>query len=427
MHKHLLILFLFILSTGFAQNFVTIDGTQFKIKNKPYNFIGTNFWYGMNIGSKGSGGDRIRLIKELDFLQSIGVNNLRIMAGSEGPDDAPWRMKPSLQKAPGKYNQDILDGLDFLISEMAKRKMYAVVCLNNFWQWSGGMSQYVSWANGNENIPYPPPQEKGDWVKYMRYTAEFYKNKKAQKLFENHISFLLKRVNSYTGKQYINDPTIMSWELANEPVALQHKRPYRAWINTTAKFIKNLDPNHLVTIGSEGNTNKPKFTKNNAYKDGRSKYIDYLTIHIWIQNWNWYKPKKHEQTFSKALLKTEKYIAKHLEIAKKLNKPLVLEEFGISRDQNDHDPSASTLHRDLYYKRIFEIVTENISKKTPLQGANFWAWAGFGKPKNPTSYWQKNDAYIGDPPHELQGWYSVYYDDHSTIELIKKFNNLIDN
>jgi mannan endo-1,4-beta-mannosidase len=26
--------------------------------NKPYTFLGTNFWYGMNLGSKGSGGNR---------------------------------------------------------------------------------------------------------------------------------------------------------------------------------------------------------------------------------------------------------------------------------------------------------------------------------------------------------------------------------
>ena len=33
-------------------------------------------------------------------------------------------------------------------AEMAARDMTAVLVLNNFFQWSGGMAQYVSWATG---------------------------------------------------------------------------------------------------------------------------------------------------------------------------------------------------------------------------------------------------------------------------------------
>ncbi|MEL7341167.1 MAG: beta-mannosidase, partial [Bacteroidota bacterium] len=87
----------------------------------------TNFWYGMNLGSEGAGGDRKRLIRELDHLKSIGINNLRIMAASEGDAQAPWRMQPSLQPNPAEYDDALWEGLDFLLTEMRKRELYAVV------------------------------------------------------------------------------------------------------------------------------------------------------------------------------------------------------------------------------------------------------------------------------------------------------------
>jgi len=69
-----------------------------------------------------------------------------------------------------------------------------------------------------------------------------------------------------------------------------------------------------------------------------------------------------------------------------------------------------------------------VKNDSPLAGSNFWAWAGFGRPRKPKSIWKKNDEFIGDPPHEFQGWYSIYNSDLSTINIIKnfasKFNNM---
>ena len=73
-------------------------------------------------------------------------------------------------------SSDLLEGLDFLLMEMGKRKMTAVVCLNNFWPWSGGFAQYHRWFGGAE-IPYPPPAEGGSWFTFARYSSRFYKNK----------------------------------------------------------------------------------------------------------------------------------------------------------------------------------------------------------------------------------------------------------
>ena len=149
-----------------SADFVKVRGTRFELQGRPYYFLGTNLWAGMNLGSRGPGGDRGRLRRELDRLHALGVDNLRVIAASEGPDSAPWRIVPALQKTPGVYDQDLLDGLDYLLFEMGKRGMKAVVVLNDFWHWSGGMAQYVAWSQ-KTSIPYPPPAAGGDWDTFV--------------------------------------------------------------------------------------------------------------------------------------------------------------------------------------------------------------------------------------------------------------------
>ncbi|HCT23940.1 MAG TPA: beta-mannosidase, partial [Chitinophagaceae bacterium] len=123
--------------------FVQVKDQQFLLNGSTYTFLGTNFWYGHHLGAY----DTARLIRELDRLAAMGVQNLRILGSSEGPDEEPWRMSPALQTKPGVYNEALLKGMDKLLVEMRKRNMKAVVVLNNFWPWSGGMAQYRVWVN----------------------------------------------------------------------------------------------------------------------------------------------------------------------------------------------------------------------------------------------------------------------------------------
>src|SRR3990172_9219588 len=137
-----------------GSEFVTVRDGRFYCRDKPYYFIGTNYWYGPLLASPGATGDRQRLARELDFLAAHGMRNLRILAGAEGPDDQPSRVTPGLQQSPGKYSEELLAGLDYLLAEMAKRDMKAVLYVNNTWEWSGGYAQYLNWTR-HADIPYP--------------------------------------------------------------------------------------------------------------------------------------------------------------------------------------------------------------------------------------------------------------------------------
>ncbi len=435
MRYRFLAVLIFIIFIGTAgaggSHFVERDGGRLVLCGQPYFYCGVNYWYGPSLASRGPEGDRARLLRELDNLVSLGVTNLRIMAGSEGPDTEPWRMVPSLQPGPGVYNSDVLDGLDFLLTAMRDRGLRAVMCLTNFWQWSGGMAQYVSW-NGGGPIPYPAPEPGGDWNEYQDYASDFYSNEAANDDYREFILFIIQRVNPYTGIAYRDDPAIMSWELANEPRGFHNNvEAFNLWIDGTAAYIKSIDQNHLVTTGSEGDTPLPSwngldFTANH---DGHD--IDYTTVHIWPQNWGWYDPAYPGGTFGAAIKSAREYFDGHAAAAAALGKPMILEEFGLARDGNSYDPAAATALRDSFLAAMFDEVYMSASGGGPAAGDNVWAWAGEGRPIEPYGgYWNPGDPWIGDPPHERQGWYSMYDADSSTLSAVsshaRMMNGLVD-
>jgi mannan endo-1,4-beta-mannosidase len=246
------------------EKFIQVQGAHFILDGKPYYFAGTNFWYGSYIGSTGRTGDRERLIRELDRLKDIGITNLRILGASESSNSSN-AIKPAIQISPGVYDDSLLTGLDFLLSEMNKRNLHAVIFLNNFWDWSGGMGIYDSWFDGSSFD-----------------ASAFYRNVKANTAFKNFINYLVNRENTITGLHYSDDPTIMAWELANEPRpgSNTYLNYFYDWIHETAQYIHSIDPNHLVTTGNEGtmgsNNSEEIFLAVHA-----SDYIDYATIHVW--------------------------------------------------------------------------------------------------------------------------------------------------
>ena len=404
-----------------AQDFVRVESGIFYQGNERYIFMGANYWYGMYLGADAIYGDRDRLLRELDFLQSIGVKNLRVLASSEG--SGKYQVGPSLLEESGEYNDHLFEGLDFLLAQLAQRDMTAVLILNNFWMWSGGMPQYVSWADRSD-VPMPDIEGNGSWDPFVQYSLTFFENRKAQKMFRKHVVTMLNRRNVFTGKRYKDDPAILSWQLANEPRGYQLQKEFRRWVDETSAFIKRKDKNHLVSIGSEGNTHS-EAAGVDLLLDNQCEGVDYATVHLWIQNWGWYNPDK-PQSFVSSLEESTKYLKSQVAKAEKLGKPIVIEEFGVSRDKGDFDCDSPTVYRDEFYRFVFEFMYEHVRADGPVQGCNFWSWAGEGRPDSPGGMWGSTDTFIGDPPHEKQGWYSVYDTDQSTIELIKKYAKKVD-
>ena len=78
------------------QGFVRVENGHFVRDGKPYYYVGTNFWYGAILGSEGQGGDRQRLCRELDEMKRMGIDNLRILVGSDGERGVKTKAEPTL-------------------------------------------------------------------------------------------------------------------------------------------------------------------------------------------------------------------------------------------------------------------------------------------------------------------------------------------
>lgn len=396
---------------------ITVKDGQFIKNGKPYYFIGTNMWYAAILGSEGTGGDRDRLVRELDSLKALGIENLRILVGADGDCSLPCKVEPMLQIAPGVYNDTLLKGLDYLLVEMGKRDMQAVLYLNNSWEWSGGYSQYLTWAGYGKA---PIPRIDG-YSNFETFVGNYMKSDSAKAMYYNHIKNIVSRTNSITGKPYKDDPAIFSWQIANEPrpFGKDNKELFAQWIAKSAELIKSIDPNHMVSIGSEGKYGCQVDIQ--LWKElGELESIDYMNIHIWPHTWRWVSKEESEpiNDIEQGIAQTVKYIEEHLELATQVGKPLTLEEFGYPRDGFSFSLESSTAARDIYYDHVMKYLINQAQNNGILGGCNFWAWSGSAQVNH--LWWEKGDDYTGDPAQEEQGLYSVFLSDRSTIEVIEK-------
>lgn len=394
--------------------FVKVKDGHFVRHGQPYYYVGTNFWYGAILGSEGQGGDRKRLCRELDKMKSLGIDNLRILVGSDGKRGVKTKVEPTLQEAPGVYNDTILAGLDYLLMQMEKRNMVAVLYLNNSWEWSGGYGYYLEQAGMGKA---PRPNEDG-YPAFMQFVSQYATCEKAHQLFYDYVRFIIGRTNRYTHRRYVDDPAIMSWQIGNEPRAFSKEAlpAFEHWLAEASSLIRSLDSNHLISIGSEGSWG----CENDIACYERicaDKNVDYCNIHLWPYNWSWARQDHLVEDLGVSCQNTKEYIDQHLAVCARIKKPLVMEEFGYPRDGFSFTPGSSTVGRDGYYQYVFGLVADNAEKGGYFAGCNFWGWGGFAQPKH--EQWQVGDDYTGDPAQEAQGLNSVFVKDASTLKVIR--------
>lgn len=395
--------------------FVTAEDGKFYVDGENYRYLGVNYWYACYLAAGVEEGGLDRMVKELDELQSMGVNNLRVLGASE--ESEITTLSPGIQSAPGVYNEELLKGLDVALDEMSKRGMKAVVYLNDTWRWSGGMSQYLHWSNGQ-----PIPNQNEDFTVFIENITRFYTDDQSQQWFRNYIRVLLNRVNSVNGRLYKDDPTIMAWQLANEPrpgssrESETNQPVFIKWVGETADLIRELGAKQLISTGSEGvwgcNGSVSTYVASNEFES-----IDYLTVHVWPFNWGWFDAANPETTYPISRDKTLEYLNQHIVLAEEMGKPLVLEEFGMPRDGHDYTAGSTTVYRDKFYESVFAL----LSTDRGMDGINIWSWGGLGgATAKAGSMWYPGDTLTGDNPVEPHGRNSVYSTDSSTIEVMRE-------
>ena len=314
------------------------------------------------------------------------------------------------------------------------------------WSWSGGFATYLVWARGGtwRDIPYPsshlsgywdefekhwadtnnfgqrPINAAADWDTYQKWASQFYTTPRAIGLAEDAIRRLVSRINSMSGLAYAEDGTIFGWELCNEPRAVsddhfRSKQAYTRWVQRTSSLLKTLAPKQLVAIGHEGTTPFEDYVNADFVGVHQLPTIDVITAHVWPQNWGW-GDATGRSPFNNAIEQALSYVEEHAKKARAIGKPLIIEEFGLARDGNNHNPSTSkTLHRESI------LLGDGASgRSASCERCDAVGVEREGSTAQPGGYWMKGDDFLGDPPHEPQGWYSIFDTDVSTIQLLSQ-------
>jgi mannan endo-1,4-beta-mannosidase len=224
---------------------VSRSGRHLMLNGQPYYVHGTNQYALFYLDS--SSVDEL-----LRDAASLGANVVRSWAFCDGDHNDGVCFQPS----PGVYDETTFQRLDYVIRRAGQLNLRLILTLTNNWDDFGGMNQYVAWS---------PTASSHD---------EFYTDAAARAMYRDYVQHVLNRVNSLTGIAYKDDPTILMWELANEPQCQSDTSgdTVLAWVEEMASFIKSIDPNHLVGTGEEGWYT----TKGGDWRHDGTKGVDFL-------------------------------------------------------------------------------------------------------------------------------------------------------
>lgn len=323
--------------------FVKRDGSDLTLNHRPFTFVGTNNYYLMYSSP----------FMVDDVLNGAAANGFTVMRTWGWLDQTPKNgiVFQTFDGTSMTYNDGPtgLGNLDYTVAKAGALGLKLVIPFTGNWGDFGGEDQYVTWAGG-------------------AFHDDFYTNAKAKTLYKAWISHLLNHVNSITGVAYKNDPTIMTWELANEPRCVGsgtypaspscNTNTITGWAAEMSAYIKSLDRKHLVSSGSEGFLCIAGATE---YERDCASGVDELAISklptIDVVSYHLYP----DGGWNKTIDWGTTWIKDHVKLAKKVHKASMLGEFGLK------DLAA----RNVTYKTWTDTV-----RRAGGTGALFWILTG---------------------------------------------------
>ncbi|XP_076953190.1 mannan endo-1,4-beta-mannosidase 7-like [Bidens hawaiensis] len=330
--------------------FVRVNGAHFTLSGAPFYANGFNAYWLMDVASNPS--QRSKVISAFQEAVNSSLVIGRTWAFSDGGSNA-------LQYSPGVYNENMFQGLDFVISEGRRFGVKLILSLVNNFNDYGGKSQYVQWAN-----------ERGQ---QLQNEDSFFTDPMVKGFYKNHIKTILMRRNTITGVMYKDDPTIMSWELINEPRCPSDisGATIQNWISEMACYLKSIDGNHLLEVGLEGfyGASSSQKNPNNAphgtdfIANNQIPEVDFATMHSYPDQW---LPNRDNDV---QLHFMQRWIYDHIKDAQEvLQKPIVFSEFGISLKQ----PGDNIHQKDQLFNMIYSSIYRSARAYGAAAGGLFW-------------------------------------------------------
>ncbi|KAK1362350.1 Mannan endo-1,4-beta-mannosidase [Heracleum sosnowskyi] len=331
-------------SVSAQSGFIKSRGVQFILNGSPYYANGFNAYWLMSVASNPS--QRNKVSSTFQEAVSNGLTISRTWAFSDGGNQP-------LQSSPGVYNEQMFQGLDFVIYEARRRGIKLILSLVNNHGDFGGKAQYVKWA-----------REQGQNISS---DDDFYTNSVVKEFYRNHIKTVLSRRNSINGVEYMSDPTVMAWELINEPRCTSDSsgNTMQAWITEMASYLKSIDKDHLLEVeyapkDKQFNLNinhGTNFITNNQFPE-----IDFTTIHSYPDQWLPAGANKDSQ-----LSFTSNWINTHIQDSQTvLGKPMLVAEFGWNKSRFD----ANT--RDQLLGSVYSGINTSARRGGAAAGGIIW-------------------------------------------------------
>ncbi|KAK9846590.1 hypothetical protein WJX81_007289 [Elliptochloris bilobata] len=338
---------------------VTNDGMRFEVDGSPFFFAGANCYYLMT--RAGDKNLRYEVLEVLDETRAAGLSVVRTWAFADG---AEWN---ALQPAPGEWDERIFAALDWVLAQAGARGLRMILVLTNYWEAYGGIKQYVRWSCERRGVEVNDRAE------------DFYADPYCQDVFRTFVATLLARVNTITGVVYRDDPTILAWELCNEPRCEGDFSGsiVQDWVEQQSEFLKSLDPYHLLTIGAEGflGSSTPELLADNPFdtlklgcdflRHHALPHIDFATAHLWPDTW---LPASASEAAKMRFAR--RWVNVHTDVCtEQLGKPLVLTEFG-----------TKASGRPAFYEKVYDTVLHHMVAGHAVAGTCFWMLAATSYP-----------------------------------------------
>lgn len=335
-----------------GDGFIRTRGSHFLLNGNLYYANGFNAYWLMYVASDPS--QRSKVSTAFHEAASHGLTVARTWAFSDGG------YRP-LQRSPGSYNEQMFKGLDFVIAEARKYGIKLILSLANNYDSFGGKKQYVNWSRSQGQ--------------FLTSDDDFFRNPVVKGYYKNLIKTVLNRYNTFTGIHYKDDPTILAWELMNEPRCTSDPsgRTIQAWITEMASYVKSIDRNHLLEAGLEGfyGQSTPQRKRVNPNLDIGTDFIannlipgiDFATVHSYPDQWLSSSNDRDQLSFLNNWLDTHIQDAQHI-----LRKPILLAEFGKSRK----DPGYSTYQRDVMFNTVYYKIYSSAKRGGAAAGGLFW-------------------------------------------------------
>ncbi|KAI5067599.1 hypothetical protein GOP47_0018127 [Adiantum capillus-veneris] len=320
-------------------------GCHFVEGGQPFYVHGFNAYFLMAISVDLP--SRSKSVELLEEAAASGFNVGRTWAFNDGGYQA-------LQISPGVYDENVFQALDFVLNQARRSGLYLILTLVNNWGDYGGKAKYVEWARMASSD--------------IKSEDDFFSDPTAKGFYRNHIKTVLTRVNSITGIRYKDDPTIFAWELINEPQCSKDPsgEMLQAWIEEMAAYLKSIDCNHLLGLGSEGfygPSNPGRVMENpNDYalqvgtdflRNHNVEAIDFAGAHGYPDSWLGPGEKVAQQ-----IVFIENWLSAHIaDCTSILKKPFLFGEFGVSSKSTSFKPEQrvsllSSIYTVLYISAL---------------------------------------------------------------------------